>query len=65
MKPSRTFLDSSNQDELQFAKFREQFGKKYHTRSEHERRFGIFTANLRKYEQHNQSGASWTMGKLL
>ena len=49
-------------DELQFARFREQFGKTYHTRSESERRFSIFQKNLRKYEQHNKSGASWTMG---
>ena len=52
-------------DELQFARFREQFGKTYHTRSEHTRRFSIFQQNLRKYEQHNKSGASWTMGKTL
>merc|ERR1711872_73520 len=49
-------------DELQFAKFREEYGKSYHTRSEHQRRFSIFTENLRKYEQHNKSGASWEMG---
>merc|ERR1712136_514036 len=49
-------------DELQFAKFREEYGKSYHTRSEHQRRFSIFTQNLRKYEQHNKSGASWKMG---
>ena len=50
------------QDELQFAKFREQFGKSYHTKSEHQRRFKIFTENLRKYETHNKSGAKWSMG---
>ena len=49
-------------DELQFARFREQFGKTYHTRSEHTRRFSIFQQNLRKYKEHNKSGASWTMG---
>ena len=26
------------------------------------RRFNIFSENLKKYEEHNQSGASWTMG---
>ena len=51
-------------DELAFARFREQFGKTYHTRSEHARRFSIFQQNLRKYEQHNKSGASWTMGNI-
>ena len=51
-------------DELQFAKFRETYGKSYHTRSEHQRRFKIFSENLRKYEQHNKSGASWKMGWL-
>merc|ERR1719242_2492480 len=49
-------------DELMFARFREQFGKKYHVKSEFERRFSIFQQNLRKYEQHNKAGASWTMG---
>ena len=52
-------------DEVQFARFREQFGKKYHVKSEFERRFAIFQQNLRKYEQHNKSGASWTMGESL
>ena len=52
-------------DEVQFARFREQFGKKYHVKSEFERRFSIFQQNLRKYEQHNKSGASWKMGESL
>merc|ERR1719192_2217495 len=39
----------------------EQFGKQYHTRSEHQRRFNIFSENLKKYEEHNKSGASWKM----
>ena len=26
------------------------------------RRFNIFSENLKKYEEHNKSGASWTMG---
>jgi len=49
-------------DEVQFARFREQFGKTYHVKAEFERRFTVFQQNLRKYEQHNKSGASWTMG---
>ena len=59
---SVTLAVDLHHDELQFARFREQFGKTYHTRSESERRFSIFQQNLRKYEQHNKSGASWTMG---
>ena len=64
---SVTLASSVHQDhdKLQFARFREQFGKTYHTRSEHTRRFSIFQQNLRKYEQHNKSGASWTMGNTL
>jgi len=58
---SVTLASTLSLDELQFAKFRENFGKKYHTRSEHQRRFAIFSENLRKYEQHNKSGASWRM----
>merc|ERR1712203_260207 len=49
-------------DELKFAQFKEQFGKQYQTRSEHMRRFTIFSENLKKYEEHDKSGASWTMG---
>lgn len=41
--------------EIQFARFREQFGKKYHVKSEFERRFTIFQKNLRKYDQHNET----------
>ena len=26
------------------------------------RRFNIFSENLKKYEEHNKSGASWNMG---
>ena len=62
---SVTLAVDLHHDELQFARFREQFGKTYHTRSESERRFSIFQQNLRKYEQHNKSGASWTMGNKL
>jgi len=47
---------------LQFAKFREQFGKVYKTKSEVYRRATIFAQNLKKIEEHNKSGASWTMG---
>jgi len=47
---------------LQFAKFKEQHGKVYKTRSEHFRRATIFAENLRKIEEHNRSGATWTMG---
>ena len=75
-------LASEAEDALQFARFRGQFGKQYHTRysavqystvqystvqyqarPEYERRFAIFRDNLRRYEEHNQSGASWTMGR--
>ena len=63
--PSPPHPSAPGHDEIQFARFREQFGKKYHVKSEFERRFTIFQQNLRKYEQHNKSGASWTMGKSL
>merc|ERR1711874_199541 len=57
-----SFASSLRYDEVRFAQFKEQFGKQYHTRSEHQRRFNIFSENLKKYEEHNKSGASWTMG---
>merc|ERR1712112_32823 len=47
---------------LQFAQFREQYGKVYKTRTEHHMRFDIFQANLKKIEEHNKSGASWKKG---
>merc|ERR1712215_316607 len=47
---------------LQFAQFKEQYGKIYKTRSEHKMRFDIFQANLKKIEEHNKSRASWTKG---
>merc|ERR1712142_1090798 len=47
---------------LQFAQFKEQFGKVYKTRTEHQMRFDIFQANLKKIEEHNKSGASWKKG---
>merc|ERR1712198_825678 len=47
---------------LQFSQFKEQYGKIYKTRSEHQMRFDIFQANLKKIEEHNKSGASWKKG---
>merc|ERR1712180_351433 len=47
---------------LQFISFKEEYGKQYRTRTEHNLRFNIFKANLDKIIEHNQSGASWTMG---
>jgi len=47
---------------LQFARFKEQYGKVYKTRSEQFRRASIFAQSLKKIEEHNKSGASWTMG---
>merc|ERR1712112_713061 len=47
---------------LQFARFKEQYGKVYKTRSEQFRRATIFANNLKKIEEHNKSGASWKMG---
>ena len=61
--PPRHPSPAPGHDEVQFARFREQFGKTYHVKAEFERRFTVFQQNLRKYEQHNKSGASWTMGK--
>jgi len=55
-------LASANYSELEFAQFKEKFGKTYLTRSEHQLRFDIFKTNLKKIEEHNKSGASWTMG---
>merc|ERR1712168_315275 len=47
--------------QLQFAQFKEQFGKTYLSRAEHNLRFDIFKTNMKKIEEHNKSGASWKM----
>jgi len=49
------------QGALQFARFNEQYGKVYMTRSEQFRRAAVFAENLKKIEEHNKSGASWKM----
>merc|ERR1712013_237074 len=45
--------------QIQFAQFKEQFGKTYLSRAEHNLRFDIFKTNMKKIEEHNKSGASW------
>merc|ERR1712212_1330512 len=54
---------ASNADysKLQFAQFKEKFGKTYLTKAEHNLRFDIFKTNMKKMVEHNKSGASWTM----
>merc|ERR1711936_262022 len=47
--------------QIQFAQFKEQFGKTYLSRAEHNLRFDIFKTNMKKIEEHNKSGASWKM----
>ena len=50
-------------NKIQFAKFKLDFNKQYRTRAEHELRFEIFQANLKKNNAHNKAGLSYTMGK--
>lgn len=47
---------------LQFAKFKAEHGKTYHTRSEETRRFSIFAENMKKIESHNNAGNSYKLG---
>jgi len=47
---------------IQFAAFKEKYGKHYRSRVEHDLRFNIFKAYLAKMEEHNKSGSTWTMG---
>merc|ERR1712215_334446 len=47
--------------QIQFAQFKEQFGKTYLSRAEHNLRCDIFKTNMKKIEEHNKSGASWKM----
>merc|ERR1712154_690352 len=53
---------ASNADysKLQFAQFKEKFGKTHLTKAEHNLRFDIFKTNMKKMVEHNKSGASWT-----
>ena len=53
---------NANYTQIQFAQFKEQFGKTYPSRAEHNLRFEIFKTNMKEIEEHNKSGASWKMG---
>ena len=46
----------------EFTKFKISYGKIYATREEEDRRFNIFSNNLKKIEKHNSEGHSWRMG---
>merc|ERR1712059_175177 len=46
---------------IQFAAFKDKYGKHYRSRVEHDLRFDIFKAYLAKMEEHNKSGATWWM----
>jgi len=54
-------LAAASYADLQFAAFREHHGKHYATRAEVNLRMEVFHANLAKIEEHNKSGAGWTM----
>lgn len=47
---------------LQFAKFKADHGKTYHTKSEETRRFQIFAENMKMVETHNKAGLSYKFG---
>jgi len=46
---------------IQFAAFKDKYGKHYRSRVEHDLRFNIFKAYLAKMEEHNKSGSTWKM----
>jgi len=54
---------TADYSEIQFASFKEKFGKTYLSKGEHNLRLDVFKANMKKMEEHNKSGASWTKGK--
>merc|ERR1712123_338882 len=51
---------TADYSEIQFASFKEKFGKTYLSKGEHNLRLDVFKANMKKMEEHNKSGASWT-----
>jgi len=51
---------TADYSEIQFASFKEKFGKTYLSKGEHSLRLDVFKANMKKMEEHNKSGASWT-----
>ena len=57
----RTSLEAS-EDWDHFKSYKEKYGKDYQNDFEQIMRFGIFTANRHSIEDHNNKGASWTMG---
>merc|ERR1719391_1452881 len=46
----------------EFDQFTQKYGKTYSSRTEANLRAAIFAQNLKKIEEHNKSGSSWTMG---
>jgi cathepsin L len=46
----------------EFTRFQSDFGKVYSTAAERSERFGIFSANLREFKRHNESGQKWKKG---
>merc|ERR1712055_808541 len=46
---------------VQFASFKEKYGKQYTSQAEKDMRFDIFKTYLAKMEEHNKSGATWYM----
>lgn len=55
-------LTHSLEPRNEFTKFKTSFGKIYASKEEEERRFNLFSNNLKKIEKHNSKGHSWMMG---
>ncbi|XP_047952025.1 cysteine proteinase 3-like [Salvia hispanica] len=47
---------------VSFARFAHRYGKKYESTEEIQRRFQVFSENLRMIRSHNRKGLSYTMG---
>ena len=60
---SATALAENADEMFQFTMFKEKFGKTYITEQEQQIRYEVFQTNMKIMEEHNQSGASWKMGK--
>ena len=55
--------ENAAESKFQFNMFKEKFGKTYITEQEQQIMYEVFQTNMKIMEEHNQSGASWKMGR--
>ncbi|CAA0836842.1 Thiol protease aleurain [Striga hermonthica] len=62
LESSTLRIVGSSRRALSFARFAHRYGKRYESAEEVQRRFQIFTENLKMIRSHNKKGLSYSMG---